>query len=46
MPGYFGLALLKGFHKIADANLLISHKVQQAETRVVPESLKEALHVE
>ena len=46
VPGYFGLALLQNFDKIADANLLISHHVHQAETRIVPEGLKEPLHVE
>ena len=46
MPGNFGLSLLQNLHKVADADLLVSHQVEQAEARIVPQSLKESFHVE
>lgn len=46
MPGYFGLALTQNLDEVANANLLVSHQVEQAEARIVPQCLKEALHIE
>jgi hypothetical protein len=46
VPGYLWLPLLQNLHEVADANLLISHKVKQTETRIVSQSLKKALHIE
>ncbi len=46
MPGYLGLRLIQNLNEIADADLLISHEIQEPQPRIVAESLKEALHVE
>ncbi len=46
MPGYFGLSLLQNLHEVADANLLVSHQVEQAETSVVTQSLEEEFRIE
>ena len=45
MPGNLRLPLLQNLHEIADAKLLIAHQVQQAESRVVSQGLKEAFDV-
>jgi phage head maturation protease len=39
------LALLQNLHKVADANLLFSHEVKEAESRGVAEGLKETFDV-
>ena len=46
MPGYFGLSLLQDLHEIADADLLLSHQIEQAKSSVVAECLEEAFHFE
>jgi hypothetical protein len=46
MPGYLGLRLAKNEDKIADANFLISHEIQESQPCIVAESLKEALQAE
>ena len=40
------LRTAKDFNKIANANLLVAHEIQEPEPGVVPESLKEPFHVE
>ena len=35
MPGYLGLALPQNLDEVADTDLLISHQVKQAKTRIV-----------
>jgi len=44
VPRDLRLRLVENFHKIADANLLISHKVQEPEPGAVSKRLKEAFH--
>lgn len=46
MPGNLGLGLPQDLNEIADANLLIAHQVQEPETGIVSQSLKEALEIE
>jgi len=46
MPGDFGLALLQNLNKIADADLPVSHQVEQAEPRIVSQRLKKEIHFE
>ena len=46
MPGYLGLRLTKNLDKIADADFLISHEIQEPQPCIVAESLKEALQAE
>ena len=46
MARYLGLRLIQNLNEIADANLLISHEIQEPKPRIVAESLKKALHVE
>lgn len=46
MPGNLWLRLPQNLYEIADAQLLISHKVQKSQSGVIPERLKKALHVE
>jgi hypothetical protein len=46
MPRYLGLRLSQDLNEIADANLLISHEIQEPKSRIVAESLKKALQVE
>lgn len=46
MPGNLRLGLTKNLHKVANANLLVSHEIEEPEPRRVSEGLKEALHVE
>ena len=43
MPGNLRLRPAQNLHEVADANLLLSHQVEQPETRVVSERLKEPL---
>ena len=45
MARYLGLRLIQNLNEIADANLLISHEIQEPKPRIVAESLKKALHV-
>ena len=45
VPRDFRLRLLKDLHKVADANFLISHQVEQAKAGIVAERLKEQFHV-
>jgi hypothetical protein len=45
VPGNLRLALLQNLHKVADANLLLSHEVKEAESRGVAEGLKETFDV-
>jgi hypothetical protein len=46
MSGDLRLGCVQDFNEVADAHLLFSHEVEQAETGVVAERLKELLHVE
>jgi SAM-dependent methyltransferase len=46
MPGNLGLPLFQNLDEVADADLLVSHQVEQAEACVVSQSLKESFHVE
>ena len=46
MPGDFRLRATKDFHEVANANLLISHEVEEPEAGIVSQGLKELLHVE
>jgi len=46
VPGDFRLPLLKDFYEIADANLLVSHQVEQAKASLVTKRLEEQFHVE
>ncbi len=46
MPRYLGLRLSQDLNEIADADLLISHEVQEPKPRGVAKSLKKTLHVE
>ena len=46
MPRYLGLWLTQNLNEITDADLLISHEIQQPKPRDVAESLKKALHAE
>jgi hypothetical protein len=46
MPGYFRLRLIQNLNKITDAELLVSHQIQESEPGMVAESLKKALQVE
>ncbi len=46
MPGYLRLRLIQNLHEITDADLLISHEIQESQPGIVAESLKEALQVE
>lgn len=46
VPGYFGLPLPQDLDQVADADLPLSHQVQQAEARIVAQGLKETLHIE
>jgi hypothetical protein len=45
MPGNLRLRLLQNLHKVADANLLLSHEVKEAEPSGVAEGLKESFNV-
>jgi hypothetical protein len=45
MPGDFRLRAAQDFYEVADANLLVSHEIEQPEAGVVSEGLKELLHV-
>lgn len=46
MPGDFRLWVTQDLHEVADANRLLSHKVEQSEAGVVSQGLKKLLHVE
>lgn len=46
MPRYLRLALFEDFNKVADAQFLVPHQVEQAEPRLVSQSLEEALHIQ
>ncbi len=46
VSGHLRLGSAENLDKIADADLLISHQVQEAEPRVVAESLEEPLNIE
>src|SRR3984885_7893763 len=46
MPGDLWLWTAQNLYEVADANLLVPHEVEQAEACVVPQSLKELLHIE
>ena len=46
MPGDFRLWATQDFHEVANANLLISHEVEEPEAGIVSQGLKELLHVE
>jgi len=46
MPRYLRLRTTQNLHKIADANLLLSHQVEESEPGVVAERLKEPFHIE
>jgi hypothetical protein len=46
VPGNLRLRLIQYLHEITDADLLISHEIQESQPRIVAESLKEALQVE
>jgi hypothetical protein len=46
MPRNLRLRTPENLHEVADANLLLAHKVQEPEPGIVPESLKEPLYVE
>jgi len=43
---YLRLGLIEDFDKVADADFLIAHKVQQPEASIVSKGLKEAFRVE
>ena len=45
MPRDFGLGTAQDLHEVANADLLIVHKVQQPEPGVVSQRLKEPLYV-
>ena len=45
MPGDLRLRAAEDFDKVADANLLVAHQVQQPEPRVIAKGLKEPFHV-
>ncbi len=46
MPGNFRLGLIEDFDKIADADLLIAHEIQQPQPSIVSERLEESLQIE
>jgi SAM-dependent methyltransferase len=46
MARYFGLRTAKNLDEIAYADLLIPHEIQEAESRIVTECLKESLDIE
>jgi hypothetical protein len=46
MPRYLGLWLTQNLNEITNADLLISHEIQEPKPRNVAESLKKPLHVE
>ncbi len=46
VPGNFGLRLIQNLNEITDAELLISHEVQETQPGIVAESLKETLNLE
>lgn len=46
MAGDFWLGRVEDFDEVADADLLIAHEVEEAETGVVAEGLEEAFEVE
>jgi hypothetical protein len=46
VSGDLWLGLIEDFDKVADANLLIAHQIQEPEAGIVTESLKEAFGVE
>src|ERR1700761_161079 len=46
MPGNLRLRLAQNLDEVANTNLLIPHKVQEAKPRVVSQSLEESLDVE
>ena len=45
MAGNLRLPLIQNLDEVADADLLLAHEVQEAETGIVTERLKETLHV-
>jgi hypothetical protein len=46
MPRDFRLWATQDFYEVANANLLISHEVEEPEAGIVSQGLKELLHVE
>ena len=46
MTGDFGLGATEDFYEVANANLLVPHKVEQSEPGVITQSLKETLYIE
>ena len=46
MARYFGLGLIQNLYKVTDADLSISHEIQEPQTCIVAEGLKEAFHAE
>ena len=45
VPGYLRLPLTQDLNEVTDANLLLSHQVEQAKSSVVAEGLKEELDI-
>lgn len=46
MPGDFGLWIAEDLNEVADADLLLSDEIEEAEPGLVAERLEEALQVE
>jgi hypothetical protein len=46
VPGHLRLRPAENLDEVADTNLLITHQVQEAESRIVAESLEEPLNIE
>jgi hypothetical protein len=46
MPGNLRLRAAQYLYEVADADLLLSHQVEEPEARVVAERLEKRLHVE
>ncbi len=46
VPGYLRLRLVQNLNEITDAELLVSHQIQESEPGIVAETLKKALYVE
>jgi hypothetical protein len=45
MAGNLRLPLIQNLDKVADADFLLSHEIQEAEAGMVAERLKETLHI-
>ena len=46
MPRNFGLRTAENLHKVANTHFLFAHEIQQAQPRIVAESLKEPFDIE